>query len=285
MRRFVAVPSSDVHDYCGFLIYVAILWRERIGYEPIIFLVGSYESWKAGRHGTLVPDILKQNGFRIEWVAPVEGVGDGTVAQSIRLHAAVLPDLNPDDLIIPSDADLLPLKRPLYYAHDLNKWPLGSIYSNGYGNENEGKHFPCCHLSATVACWSELMDLEGTDPRECLLRSFDKGDVASTEDMGRWFFDEHYLSKRILASSFWPDGVQMIRRQGQPPKDRLDRGCWPATYNPLAYTDCHSIRPFWSDKNYERLLPLFKATIDWGRWGNVLTSFREEFKAKMEATS
>lgn len=293
MKRHVAVGCSTQHDYSAFLPVVGVLWRERIGYEPIFFLIGSYESWRECRHKTLVPDTLNQMGFRVEWVDAVEGVEDATVSQSIRLHAAALDDLGADDLLIPSDADLLPIRKDFYCQHDIGRWPIASYYFNAYHNE-ERTHLPTCHISATVKTWREFMGLAGSDPRDCLLRSFDSRDLKTKiaakqldpkKSWGHvWFEDEFNLSERILRSRFWPDGVQRILRDGQPPKDRLDRACWPETYNPYVYTDCHSIRPFWSEENWPRLLPLFKATIDMHKWGGLLAAFREEFKAAILET-
>lgn len=269
MKR-VAIGCSTDHNYCFLLPIAAFLWRERIGYDPILYLVGkagerAVDSWESSRHAAVAWKAVRWGGFRYEFIDGIEGVEEATVAQSIRHYAAARPGLAPDDLLIPSDADLLPIRREFYHQHDPAEKPVASYYSNGYGESEEGKHFPTCHISAQVSTWRELMGIRGWDEREAVIEQFTRRGLAArmaakAADPSKWdavwFEDEYSISERILMSRFWPHGVKLIRREGQPPRDRLDRARWPAKYDALDYTDCHSIRPGWSDPDWPRLRPL-----------------------------
>jgi len=286
MRRWVAIGCSTVHDYAAFLPLAGLLWRNRIGYEPIFYLIGDNKIWGTG-HPKVVFDALGKFSFLMGFVEQEKGIEDATMSQSIRLYAAAAPYLDSNDLLIPSDADLLPLNREFYYQHNVERYPIASYYANGY--DESMTHLPSCHVSAHVETWREFMNLNGSSPRESMLKGFEernlKAKIKAKEENPQanwghvWFEDEFNLSARVRASKFHPDGLQLIRREGQPPRDRIDRSCWPASYNVLNYSDCHSLRPMWSDENWARIRPIFEQTmpsiLDWA------DQYRLDFKKAM----
>lgn len=284
----VVIGSCTKHDYASFLPLVGFAWREAIGYEPTFLLIGSYEDWKRDRHGTLVPDTLRANGFPVLHVDRETGIEDGTMAQSIRQFASALP-FHEQDLMIPSDADLIPVNRDFYHQHEPSEKAIAIYYSNAYDDEPK-PHFATCHVSMTVAVWREVMLIGGPgSPRMEMLKSFQRRDLAKRIKMKEadpaknwghvWFEDQWATSDNIVASKYWKGGIQFIPREGKPPRDRLDRAHWPANYDPANYTDCHSIRPMWSDVNWPRLLPLIKYLVP--QRVDVLTRYRDAFREAM----
>lgn len=292
MRRWVALGSTSGHDYCFFLPIVCEAWR-KMGYEPVVFLVGPWGGrddqsplhrlvWRALEDRNV--QILNVPNYRGDELA---GVEPATMAQSIRLHAAAHPVFGANDLLIPSDADLIPIRKEFYYQHDLNKADVASYYSNGYIGEPD--HFPSCHISARVKHWREFMEYESNDPREAMMATLKKHGIEQKmadkqadqqKNWGHvWFLDEHSVSKQIINSRFYPGSFQRIEREGHPPKDRLDRACWPEKIVASNYSDCHSVRPGWSDANYPRLRPLLQQILpehmDW------IDEYRKKFREAM----
>lgn len=259
--RIVTLGCSTVHDYSFLLPLSCLAWRERIGFEPLVFLVGDEREWSADERGKVVClNALRHHKIRVEFVPHMEGVEDATISQSVRLHAAALSDLDSESILTPSDADLIPLRRGFYVERFQE--PITSLYANGYLGE-EKTHLPTCHILARVKTWRSFMGLNGYGIEAELKASFLAAGLA--EKMAQraadpkknwgwvWFLDEHHLSNRILSSGL---AVHRVDRDGHPPKDRLDRSCWPESYDPSQYTDCHSIRPGWTPANWPRLRPL-----------------------------
>lgn len=282
MRRFVAIGSTKGHDYSAFLPIVGLFWRHRIEYEPMFFLVGDHAEWDASPARVAVR-ALDSLGMGITWVSHIEGVEDATISQCVRQHAAASSDFNPEDLLICSDADLVPLREEFYYTHDVQKYDIGLYYSNGY--RDEVNHFPSCHYSMRVSTWREVMRLDvGLDA--AMRRNFKDYGLAAKMDAKKadpaknwghvWFTDELVASKRIVESG---KTLQKIERDGWPPNDRLDRAYWPERYDIASYTDCHSIRPIWSDPNWPRFRPIIEQGLpSWLEWAD---RYRHDFRQAM----
>jgi hypothetical protein len=290
MTYRVAIGCTTRHDYSSLLIFAALLWRERIGYEPILFLIGDEDeaanlSWGAPTSG-LVYNALFKFGFQYELIDGVKGIEGATLSQCVRHHAAAM-DFPEEDILIPSDADLFPLRKEFYYQHQKD---ITLYYYNGYPGEEES-HWPTCHQSASVKVWREMMGLDpAKSVRENLLRSLEESNIrdlakaraADPQDWAaEWFFDEHFSSRKIKESRFYPNGIHRIAREGHPPKDRLDRAHRPSWKNANVnnYVDAHTVRPAWDDENWSMLRPLIEQTMPQHlAWADA---FRLEFKKEM----
>ncbi len=66
----------------------------------------------------------------------------------------------------------------------------------------------------------------------------------------------------------------MFDRCGCPPVDRIDRSCWPESFDISKMVDCHSVRPGHTSPNWEKVLSVIqqimnKEHIEWAqkyRW-------------------
>lgn len=292
MKRYVAIGTTTGHDYSFFVPIICEIWR-KIGYTPLVYLVNFGDStsgtiYPEPKHAGVVIDALNERSVVFQFmIDPVDGIQDATLAQSIRLHAAADERFGKDDLVIPSDADIIPIRKSFYYQHDTEKYKIASYYSNGY--IEPGEHFPSCHISATAETWREFMEYTSSDPRQCMIETLLKYDVhkkvaAKKADpaknwLDEWFMDEHSVTAQILKSRFYPQSFQHIERDGHPPKDRIDRSCWPAVIDASKYSDCHSLRPGWATSNWTRLRPLFEQIIpEHLQW---IDPYREKFLKAM----
>ena len=289
MIRRVVVSSTTGHDYCAFLPFVGLFWR-RIGYEPVFFLVGTHDEWWQDKRTNVVMSALVRQELPYVFVDHIEGAEDATISQCIRQHAAAHDYFKgkDDDLLICSDADLIPFRREFYQSHDPSQYAIGLYYANAYEGETR-PHWPACHYSMLVKTWREVMWLNDKPMMEALKRTFfDYGlaekMAAKKRDPARewghvWYTDELMTSQRI-AESKYANSLALINREGRPPQDRLDRACWPVEYDINKYTDCHSVRPIWSKSNWPKFRPILAqafnaATMAWA------DEYREAFRDAM----
>lgn len=284
MKRIVAIGSTRGHDYSFFLSIVGLFWRHRIGYEPDFFLVGTAQEWEQG-HTAVVLDSLEYHGFNFTFIPHIENAEDSTISQSVRQHASAHEMYGPDDLIICSDADLIPFKREFYYTHNVDRYPIGLYYSNAHPGQ-EMWHWPACHYSMRVKTWREVMKLSDSIVGS-LIKTFAEYGLAEklkakAVDPAKawepcWYTDQLTTSKNIVNSQYFSGQIQFIPREGRPPIDRLDRA-FPEVWNKYdinQFTDCHSLRPGWSDGNWERFRPMIEQAFpDSLKWAD---SYREAF--------
>jgi GNAT superfamily N-acetyltransferase len=251
MKR-VILSSTISETYDFFLPITAWLWKNRIGYEPIIFLVGTRSEWAGGRPGVVLAE-LEHEGYRIEWIERIQGVPDANVSMSIRQHAAALPDLDPGDILMVGDVDMLPIRREFYHQHDPSLGPVAIYHAGMYGDT----YWPAYGLSLLVSAWREVMDLSPGHLMDSLRKTFATGKIeeliaaqkADYKDSRLWYFDEHYPSARIRGSRFFSSLIR-IQSDGS---ERLCRHSWPDVIYTASYIDCHSLRPGWSVENWGRV--------------------------------
>lgn len=280
MTKRVAIGSTLQHDYSAFLPVVGLLWRERIGYEPSFFLVGTREEWFSHRYCSVVMRELDRYGFHYCFVPHMEGVEDATISQCVRNAAAVYPFAD-EDLLIISDADLLPIRKEFYHRDEF-KYAIHLFYSNAY--KPEVNHFPSCHYLMKVRTWREVMKYQGETITDALAANFAEYGLAEKMEAKKadpknwvdvWFTDELVASKKIVASRFFPLATEFIEREGCPPKDRLDRASWPFWADISKLTDCHSLRPLWNVNCWPRLRPVLRQLlpnhVEW------LDTYRNDF--------
>jgi hypothetical protein len=257
-RVVLSSTMSDIYDF--FLPISARIWRTRIGYEPLVFLVGTMKEWTQGHCGVVLWE-LDRAGYHVEMVDHVPWVPDGNVSMSIRQHAAALGWLDEKDIVLVGDIDLFPLRRNFYHQNDLGKHPI-VIYHAGMYND---RYWPAYGPAMSVSAWREVMGLETGDLRASLLKTFRDGDIegliaaknANYKDSRIWTFDEEYASARIRSSRFY-DG---ILRVGSSNEERLCRNSWPDGARADKYIDGHCPRPGWSAENWPKIRALLSQVM------------------------
>ena len=102
MQTKVIMSCDDNPYYLEFWPLVAKVWRERIGYEPVLVHVG--ETQVSDEHGQVVS------------VKPDEDYQIHTQAQLARLW---YPQFEPNTLWITSDIDMFPISKS-YWTENIN---------------------------------------------------------------------------------------------------------------------------------------------------------------------
>ena len=272
MTTYVAVSASTTRDYNFTLPLAALFWRDLVGFKPISLLAGD---WTKDARVKCALDALAHHGLPAVQVGALDGYDEGTAAQNVRQHAAGLPALEPDAWLIPSDADLWPLKRDWYHQHEGSDKQAFSYFSNGdhfvskqdviskldAGNTSF-QSLPTCHIAARVLTWRELYALTG-DVAADTKRTLDgwlapklPGKAPNMAAWESWMSDQRIMTEKFCRASWFPDSVAFIPRVG-PPSDRLDRGDWDPRYVKTAI-DAHVLRPPDREGNWHRLLELVK---------------------------
>ena len=85
---------------------------------------------------------------------------------------------------------------------------------------------------------------------------------------------QRWSSGRIFGSGL---SIKRVNREGRPPVDRLDRAYWPEHIDISRFTDCHTIRPLWTEANWKRFRPVVEQVIpeslEWA--DDYIARFRE----------
>jgi hypothetical protein len=249
--------TSSTYDF--FLPICAKLWRDRIGYEPLIFFVGTPEEWSSGHRKVVLDEVSKEN-YPVEWVGHIEGIEDFTVATCMRQHGAALSWLDPSDLMAVGDVDLFPVSREFHSPHDTRKNELAIRHASNYGQNGK---YPAYGPCMPVSTWREVMRLTVGDPIGSMLKTFQEFGLYEIVKLQKanpmkedrlWFFDEITLSKRICESRF---GSSFLPVEGAPGQ-RLCRTAWPGRVVASNYVDAHCPRPGWTYENWKKIKDLLK---------------------------
>ena len=266
-------------DYAFPVGIAALLWREVVGYIPFTFLCGSFTDWTFGKPRVAI-DFMDELGLDYDRLEVLPEWPVYVTAQHCRYHAAVV-DFPDDEWLMLSDADLFPLRRDFYHQHEDYTGRFAFYYSNG----DENLRYPTCHIAARTKDWREMMDLREDwnihEPMRRNLRAwFDatlKGKTPSEADLAVWVSDMWLFAARIKSKPWHPAECKMIERAGHPPKDRLDRSNWPASYNVADYTDAHLLKATHEPANWDRTRPIIEALLP--KYLKRIDKYVEDFRS------
>lgn len=248
MRKWVVISCTPNNLYDFFLPISVRLWKRRIGYEPVVVLIGTERDWSSG-HAKVVYDEI--NGSeRIEFLSRIDGIPDAATSQALRQHVAAL-DFDQDDVILIGDVDLFPVDRDFYHQYDPSKSPVGVYYADMY----EGEYFPAYGVSMPVRNWREVMGIEVGDLLGSVAKVFTDENVRAlglaerigTWDTRFWTFDERLATHKIRSSRF-SDRISKfpsLFRGRRPHRVKLPREPYTSDL-----VDFHCSRPGWTEENW-----------------------------------
>lgn len=284
MKKWVVLSCTPNSQYDFFLPIATRLWRDRIGYEPVVVLVGSEKDWSSG-HAKVAYDEIR-GAARIEFFPVVEGITDAATSQVLRQHVSAL-EFDPDDVILIGDVDLFPVHREFYHQYDPSKNPIGVYYADTYQDE----YFPAYGVSMPVKNWREVMGVTVGDLLGSVKRALTNENVKAlgmAEEIGVWdarfwTFDERFASFKIRNSRFSKDVAKFPRLFGlrYPHRVKLPPGPYASDY-----VDFHCSRPGWTEENWPDIRHMLTQIMpDELRW---LDSYVEDYwrsLAKEEKTA
>ena len=288
IRRRVALSCTANPAYAFVLPITCRLWR-RLGYEPIVVLVGDQAGWLKQ---TLAA--VENGSDSIFWQPSIEGFEDSTVAQVSRLAAWMLAGSG--QYILTADADMWPLSRQYFGWHtegcklDLYSW-------NAYAHEKEFKQ-PICYIGAMRAIWSEIC--LGWRDFEAAIRWMLSACGEAADGWEQWNLDETWISEAIHSWSGFSDACRARHRgilpfwtggPGSAVVGRIDRAAWPKPGEaiPDACIDAHLPHNAWEDEPWAgcaAILAKDLPTRPAGGWpagqaggGEEITSWAEQYRS------
>ena len=266
MSTYAIIATNQSHSYDFFAPITTLFWKEVVGFGTICFLTDTEKEW-ANPAASLVKAKTMEAGAKVFHIGTLDGYQNAQAAQSSRQHAAAL-DFPEDDIFVTGDIDMLSLDRDWFRQHDPEKWDFTSWYANAYGWPHPPFH-PTPYIAATVKKWREVVGLEVRGEILTQLQAnFDRTLGRDASTWLSWWHDELFFNSKLKAWDGYPDRVQMITREGQPPHDRIDRCAWPAQFDwSKKWVDTHMIRPGATPENWPRIRPLIEHYIpqhlDW----------------------
>jgi len=242
--RRVVLATDGNPNYYFFIPIVSMLWQYYIGYCPVVIIIGTLREWISAPQTRLAIEEARKMGAEIHFISEIDGYRTSSVAQNSRLYISCLPMYHDGMYMVLSDMDMLPLNRAWFNKQDMSK-RVHLDYANVYRH----KQYPLCYVGCDVGTWKEIMKPSHPDNIiESIKSQFEADGLKSeTDGMKVWCYDETMFGKKIKAWPGYRKDCQMFNRKGCPPVDRIDRSCWPETFDIQEMVDCHSIRPGHTD--------------------------------------
>lgn len=262
MTTHAVIATNQSASYDFFAPLSTLFWADICGFSTICFLTDTKAEWES-KSARVTLDALKDVGAQVHFIGKLEGYQNAQAAQSSRQHAAAL-DLPEGDVLITGDVDMLSLDREWFLQHDGNENGFTSWFANAYGELKPVPPFhPTPYIAASVKLWREVMGLEVRGEILTQMQAnFDRTLGRYHDSWTAWWTDELYFNSRLKAWDGYPSRVKMISREGCPPHDRIDRGCWPTAFDwSKKYVDTHLIRPGATPENWPRIRPLIEHYI------------------------
>jgi hypothetical protein len=249
MKKWVVLSCTTNSIYDFFLPIAARLWRRRIGYEPVVVLVGHLEDWKNG-HSKVVHEEVSASQFRVETLLGISRIPDSLVSMGLRQNVSAL-NFEPDDVLLVGDVDLFPVHAESYHRYDSSRSPVGVYYADMYGD----RYWPAYGISMPIRNWREVMGVEIGGFRESVERMFSQENLKAVGlwdglngwDSRFWTFDERYASYKIKTSRFAKD-VALFPSDVDGKKPQ--RAKLPENPDVSKYVDFHCSRPGWNGENW-----------------------------------
>jgi hypothetical protein len=263
-QTWVALGANSIRDYQLLVPFSALLWKERIGFHPIVLTCD--QEWNNPR-GMVTRRAMEEVGIDSIWLEDPKTYASHTLAQNCREFASCLP-ISDEDWIMPSDADLWPIQKEFYHAHE-KSGARGTLY---YANGDLYQTYPTCHVTLRARDWRALgygpIGANITDKVEEAVTNWLRDDAPhwpwKERNFAIWMSDQALITDRLRRAS-WHDELKPVERHGHPPTTRIDRTAW----RPMKPddVDAHILRAPDEPENWPRILELFGQLLpQWKNW-------------------
>lgn len=203
MTDYVSLAVDPAPTYAIYAPIVARVWSSW-NYTPIFTLHRSTQ-WE-NPFGQIVLREIRKVTNKIIWMPTMPPQTVANTMRTSRLVTASFAGLYPDDLIMTSDVDMVPLNRQFFHRPDDDFFVLRALYERWLACKDPPPkliekdlapgvfRFQMCYVGATVEIWRELLPLTVGDPVGSMTTLL-KGLPNDSQD-----FDEAKLSHAMLSS-------------------------------------------------------------------------------------
>ena len=275
-RKYAVISFTDDKkgvDYAYLAPFAVAAWK-RIGWSSIVVHVKTQQQDVSIAMTTLQNAVSALDPTALFLTIPTRTENAATVAQLVRLFIASLDHIADDDVLLTSDADILPISRKAYELDPVDV--MNVLNADCCGSINVGAHKvlmqPMTNVIGTKRNWRKLMelslvqDLSHLDMQKWLsdhkFEQFPNSSVIKGEN-DLWYMDQRILSLRLHHS---PVPVKKIPRKTS--EDRVDRiyaETWPSRIS-LAdleqKTDLHAWLPSSRGEGHDELMHFVHACFD-----------------------
>jgi len=294
----LAIPSDVKQDMYAFCIPLAIAAWKNIGWDVLVILTGDENVWK--EQGSLVESTSMTINPKTKFVA-VKTPPEQKIAYSqiVRSYSTLFIDeIQPDDFVLISDVDLLPVNGRLFNSLDplsinimnADCGPMFEWKCNGcQGNVTVREH-PMAHIGTTKILWNQLMELGTTTITTDEVAPFiqkwleekygQKIEETQVIKGGEgWSLDQRSISVQIF--QHWEIPTKKIRRNCAE-QDRINRAfehSWPSKLSDEEFfskIDFHVFQPPFGEGQWPEMVNFIKRYFD-TETKDLLFQYREKF--------
>jgi hypothetical protein len=233
MKKYVIVSSNENPKYLFYLPLVRVGWCN-IGWDMMAFYAGDPKN-KLFQfvmqtfdylHAIMPPKLQKYYRLIISGADTVLGFKSDTIAQVSRLYAGCFSEDNV--YLMTSDADMLPLsnywdvkEQPIFTNRNGSSKHMMMPKPAAWGRDLTDYHYPICYVGAMAKDWKEIMNIDGQNHNEMIMRDL-------RHQKNEWVMDQDILTERILA--YGKEKIRHINRGTDQrtgyPIGRVDRSNW-----------------------------------------------------------
>ncbi len=270
--KFVIISTNSHPDYLYYLPIVTQAWN-KLGYKTICLLLDDNKD--------ITEFVLKYVDSNLNTIVnlfPISSIPNSSLVQVSRLFVSCLNNIDPHDLVITSDIDMIPLSSE-YFDKIENNYIFNILDA---GEVNYTRH-KICYVAARKKHWIELFDIKTSDIN-LELNNFFK-DRINLDQEYYWNIDELFLFEKLSNSKYYPfsnfidRGNNILNLRNY----RIDRANIPYTktlYPNKAY-DCHSIRePYNNFSILKDILKYIFSEEEINKIKNFNTDFNELLRRK-----
>ena len=218
MSKTVVLGTTNHQDYIQYYKYVVKAWNN-LGWNTLTFHINP--------NNVTIKETPKNKVIEIQ----TNTYSETMASQVSRLFGHHYID-NPDDMIMTSDIDMIPLSD--YWCPTSNK-----INCYGYDLTNYTQ-YPICYIATNKRLWQQLIPEKNI---EDLLNQYK---CASSKNFNEyWYTDQLIITKRIKQYASITIEINRTFNCFGLAYGRIDRALWNATYhNNDTKIDAHMPRPY-----------------------------------------
>jgi hypothetical protein len=241
VKKYAVISTTSDPLYSFFVPIAAWCWG-KLGIRTICIIPAVIS--KAAHFALMKALEINNYGWCATFIAPEDK--QATYAQVGRLFAAADGIVDPNDILITSDADMI-VFRDVFPDDD---------YMNILGVDLvPQKQYPVCYISGRVSRWREAMKIKGRTLQECL--DAELGPIECENFRGhQWSFDQSLLYRQLSFDQ--PIAFQNRARPGtQFAMNRADRDDvnWRSYCGPTLL-DAHLWRPGYEEPAFSNIVEL-----------------------------
>ena len=294
----LAIPSDVKQDMYAFCLPLAIAVWKNIAWDVLVILTGDKNVRK--EQASLVKSTSMKINPKTKFVA-VKTPPEQKIAYSqvVRSYSTLFIDeIQPDDFVLISDVDLLPVNGRLFNSLDplsiniMNADCCGTFVwkCNGCTGNVTVHEQPMSHIGATKILWNQLMELEITTITTNEVAPFIQkwleekygqkiGETQVTHGGEGWNIDQRSISVQIF--QHWEIPTKKIQSKCAE-QDQIDRGyehTWPSKLSDdefFSKVDFHVFQPSSGEEHWPEMVNFITRYFD-TETKDLLFQYREQF--------